>query len=184
MRTQVVGFKLRSVDWLMCRSYSELLGALFGEGCGITLLLAVGRAFPHVAGGSSALSLGVIVLRATVLVVIASPFGVGAWWTVHTWRRLWRCGRSAWERLVYDYGVRLFGFSTAISIIAIVGWLGWTADSGALFGPMMILGALAGLFFGVPVALNLGYWWGSVFALIINAEHDSKVEIGEPPHLS
>jgi len=48
---------------------------------------------------------------------------------------------------------------------------------------MMVLGMLAGVFFGVPVALHLGYFWGKGFAAIVNAEHDSKSEIGEPPHL-
>ncbi len=111
-------------------------------------------------------------------------FAIGGWWTAHTWRQLWRCGRSAWEILVYNYGVRIFGFSTAILIIFLVSRLGSAADGSTSFGPMMIFGVLAGVFFGVPVALHLGYFWGCVFATIVNVEHDSKLEIGEPPHLS
>jgi hypothetical protein len=127
--------------------------------------------------------LHVIGTRWKFIVFFSMIFAVGGWWTAHTWRHLWRCGRSAWERLVYDCGVRLVGFSTAISLILIVSWLGWAADSGPLFGPMMIAGALAGVFFGVPVALYFGYFWGTMFASVINAEHDSNAEVGEPPHL-
>jgi len=67
--------------------------------------------------------------------------------------------------------------------MCIVSWLGSTADSDTSFGPMMILGGLAGAFFGVPVALHLGYFWGKIFAAMVNVERDSKLEIGEPPHL-
>jgi hypothetical protein len=116
--------------------------------------------------------------------LFAVIFAVGGWWTARTWRQLWRCGRSAWERLAYDYGVRLIGFSNAIGLILISSWLGWTADSGPLFGAMMIAGALAGVFFGLPVMLYFGYFMGSIFAAIVKAEHDSNAEIGEPPHLT
>jgi len=182
MRTQI-GFKLRFVDWLMCRSYSELIGTLFGEVCGVALLLAVGRTFAHFAGAHSPLSLGVIVARVTLLVAIASPFGIGAWWTVHTWRRLWRCGRNKRERLIYDYGVRGYGVVMAIAIICIVSWLGWTEDAGS-FGPMMAAGILAGIFFGVPISLNMGYFWGKTFTTVVGIEAESRIETGEPPHVS
>jgi hypothetical protein len=93
-------------------------------------------------------------------------------------------GRSPWERLVYDYGVRVFGFSTAVSLTAIITRLGWAADSAGLSGPMMTGGLLAGLFFGTPVALHLGYFWGTTFGALTGVEHDHRVELGEPPHLT
>jgi hypothetical protein len=49
---------------------------------------------------------------------------------------------------------------------------------------MMSFGLLAGLFFATPVALHLGYWWGSIFAALTGVEHDHQVEVGEPPRLT
>jgi hypothetical protein len=49
---------------------------------------------------------------------------------------------------------------------------------------MMTAGLLAGLFFGTPVALHLGYFWGTTFAAMTGVEHDHQVELGEPPHLT
>jgi hypothetical protein len=69
--------------------------------------------------------------------LFAVIFGVGGWWTARTWRKLWRAGRSQWERLVYDYGVRGSGFGTAVGLVAIITWLGWATDSAGLFGPMI-----------------------------------------------
>jgi hypothetical protein len=126
----------------------------------------------------------VVITRWRFFALFAVIFALGGWWTARTWRQLWRAGRSPWERLVYDCGVRLFGFSNAISIILIVSWLGSTADYSTLFGPMMNLGALAGVFFGVPVALHFGYWFGTTFAAVTGVEHDKRVEVGEPPHLT
>jgi H+/Cl- antiporter ClcA len=66
----------------------------------------------------------VLMTRWRFFLLFAVIFGVGGWWTARTWRKLWRAGRSQWERLVYDYGVRGFGFSTAVGLIAIITWLG------------------------------------------------------------
>jgi hypothetical protein len=125
-----------------------------------------------------------VVTARKFIVFFSLIFAAGGWWTARTWKSLWRCGRSAWERAVYDYGVRAFGFSTAVFLTILLCWLGWTADSGVFMGPMMIFGLLAGAFFGVPVGLHLGFFWGNTFASLVAAEHDSTVEIGEPPHLS
>jgi len=122
-----------------------------------------------------------ISMRWRGILFFSTIFAFGGWWTARTWQKFWRYGRSKWERAVYDSGVRGYGFIMAVSLIFIISWLGWTADAGALFGPMMSLGTLAGIFFGVPVGLHLGYIWGSGFAVIANAEHDKKLEIGEPP---
>jgi hypothetical protein len=126
----------------------------------------------------------VVITRWKFFALFAVIFAVGGWWTARTWRQLWRRGRSHWERLVYDFGVRGFGFAMAVSLVVIVAWLGWTADSGAIFGPMMLAGALAGLFFGVPVALHMGYFWGTNFAKLLRIDREPRIEIGEPPHLS
>jgi hypothetical protein len=178
------GFELILLDRLMCRSYSEVVGALIGELSGMALLWSIGRTFARFGPAPTTLSIGVIAIRVLLLAIITSPFGIGAWWTVRTWKRLWRRGRTPHEQLVYGYGVRLFGFLTAISIILIVSWLGSTADYGTVFGPTMILGTLAGVFFGVPVALHFGYWWGTAFAALTGVETDHQIEVGEPPHLT
>ena len=120
----------------------------------------------------------VVVTRWRFLALFAVIFAVGGWWTARTWRQLWRAGRSRWEWLVYDSGVRGFGFSTAVAVTAIITRLGWANDSDGFFGPMMTLGLLAGLFFGTPVALHLGHWWGSRFAALTGVEHDHQVEVG------
>jgi hypothetical protein len=173
---------LRFVDRLMCRSYSEVVGALVGELSGIALLLSIGRTFAHLNAASSRISMSDIAIRAVLLVVITSPFAIGAWWTVRTWKRLWRCGRTPRERLIYDRGVRGYGLGMAVTMFCIVTWLGSTTDATS-FGPMMIGGALASIFFGVPISLNMGYFWGSTFATVVGVEADPRGEAGEPPHV-
>ena len=41
----------------------------------------------------------------------------------------------------------------------------------------MTAGLLAGLLFGTPVALHLGYFWGTTFAALTGVEHDHRVEV-------
>jgi hypothetical protein len=124
------------------------------------------------------------VIRVAVLGAITSPFALGAWWTVRTWRHLWRCGRSPWERAVYDYGVRFIGIFTVVSQFFILTWLGWISDAGVFFGPLMMGGALAALFFGAPVSLHFGYFMGRTLATVAGAERDARVDVGAPPHVS
>ena len=126
----------------------------------------------------------VVMTRWRFLAFFAVIFAAGGWWTARTWRQLWRAGRSQWERAAYDYGVRGFGFSTAVALTAFITRVGWATDSAGLFGPMMSVGLLAGLFFGTPLALHLGYFWGTAFAAMTGAEHDHQVELGKPPHLT
>jgi hypothetical protein len=130
----------------MCQPYSEVIGALIGELSGIALLLTVGRTFVASAPTSPGASIGILVIRVAVLGAITSPFALGAWWTVRTWKHLWRCGRSPWERAVYDYGVRFIGIFTVVGQFFILTWLGWISDAGVFFGPLMMGGALAALF--------------------------------------
>lgn len=126
----------------------------------------------------------VITTRWRFFALFAVIFAGGGWWTARTWRQLWRAGRSPWERLVYDYGVRGFGFATAVGLTAIITWHGWATDSAGVFGRMMTIGLLAGLFFGTPVSLRLGYFWGTTFAAMTGVEHDRQAELGEPPYLT
>jgi hypothetical protein len=109
-------------------------------------------------------------------------FAIGGWWVVHTWRALWRRGRSSRERLLYDEGVRGVGFIQGVVIFLVVTWLGLTADAPQLWGPMTRGGgAFAAIFFGLPVALHFGYFWGRTLADLVGEEPDSTLEIGEPP---
>jgi len=181
-RSKFAGFELKYLDWLMCRPHSEVVGMIVGEASGIALLLSIGRSFAHFGPPAPHLSLIDILVRAAGLVLITSPFGIGAWWTVRTWKRLWRCGRTPHERLIYDFGVRGYGVGMAAAIICLITWLGWTTDANSL-GSMAILGALAGVFFGVPVSLNMGYFWGSTFAKVEGIEAVLRSELGEPPHV-
>jgi hypothetical protein len=97
--------------------------------------------------------------RAGIFGLFGLLFAIVGWWTVHTWKALWRRGRSSRERLMYDLGVRGVGFFMGVVIFLVVTWLGLIADSGKLWGPMMIGGAFAAaIFFGFPVALHFGYF--------------------------
>jgi len=49
---------------------------------------------------------------------------------------------------------------------------------------MMLLGLFAGLFFGTPIALHLGYIWGTAFAAVTGIDHDDRIEVGKPPHIT
>jgi len=44
--------------------------------------------------------------RAGIFGFFGGLFAIGGWWVVHTWKALWRRGRSSRERLLYDEGVR------------------------------------------------------------------------------
>jgi hypothetical protein len=173
------GFHLLAIDRCMRSSHAVLILAFVAASSVVALLLAesgINWAWPDFQL--------VVITRWRFFALFAVIFAAGGWWTARTWRQLWRTGRSRWERLVYDFGVRGFGFGTAVALTAIVTRLGWATDSAGLFGPMMTLGLLAGLFFGTPVALRLGYFWGTTFAALTGVEHDDRVEVGEPPHLT
>jgi hypothetical protein len=173
------GFHLLVIDRFMRSAHAVPVFALVAAASVVTLLLT-----ESVINGTWPDIQHVLMTRWRFFLLFAVIFGVGGWWTARTWRKLWRVGRSPWERLVYDYGVRGSGFGTAVGLIAIITWLGWATDSTGLFGPMMTLGLLAGLYFGSPVALHLGYWWGTAFAALTGVEHDHSVEVGEPPLLT
>jgi hypothetical protein len=182
MRTQTkkpTGFHLLAIDRFMRSSRAVPILALVAAASIVALLLTESGIngtwpdFQHV-----------VMTRWRFCALFAVIFAVGGWWTARTWQKLWRAGRSQWEQLVYDYGVRGVGFSTGVSLTAIITWIGWATDSAGLFGPMMTAGLLAGLFFGTPVALNLGYFWGTTFGAVTGVEHDYRVEVGELPHIT
>lgn len=97
--------------------------------------------------------------------VIASVLAVAGLVTVLVWRRLWRRGRDEWEKVVYDYGVRL-GAPT-MTLLAMMYWL-WrsaivadTSSAGMSRLPLVLLGTVVGI---LPLALCVSYFAGVFFA--------------------
>lgn len=174
-----VGYEARLIDGLMARRHAPRAGAAIGAVAGVALLIAYGERPGNVGD-----PLHLISNRAAVFAVPAALFGIGGWWTVHTWNVLWRRGRDAHERILYDYGVRTFGFLMAIVVLIVVGWLGWMNDQGTIFGPLMSGGLLCGALFGLPTCLHLGYFWGSVFASFVGVPPDPRTTNGQPPRVS
>jgi hypothetical protein len=163
----------------MCLPYAEAIGAFVAAAVSVATLLIYGGAGPDLRQLSH-----LIRTRIFLLGVFAAIFAIGGWWTVRTWKQLWRYGRSPWERAVYDYGVRFVGIYIAVGQLLILTWLGWISDARTLFGPLMVGGAIAALFFGVAVSLHFGYFVGRALATVVAAERDPRVEVGEPPHLT
>jgi hypothetical protein len=108
------------------------------------------------------------------IVLLAIPVGLLAW-GARTCRSLWRRGTTPWGRLVYNYGVRGFGLSTAVSITVIGGYLGATAlaTSPADSLRCAVVGAIFAAIFGTPVGLGLGYLWGTSMAKFAGLEPDA-----------
>jgi hypothetical protein len=173
------GFEMRLIDRFMRAPHAELGGAAIGALVSSATLVAYSDLPSNLH-----LLMRELRGRAVLFEVFAVIFAIGGWWSVRTWRRLWRRGRSARERLIYDYGVRSMGVLVAAYIIVGITWLGWKTDSGAFFGPLMSGGAIAAVFFGVPVGLNFGFFWGRTIATINGLEEDPQMEVGEPPHLT
>jgi hypothetical protein len=112
--------------------------------------------------------------RILVLVLLASVPVAICWWGVRTCRTLWRHGSTEWGRLVYDVGVRGFGVSVAVVMVACGGYIGAkiVALSSADAVPCAIAGAIFCAVFGMPVALGLGYFWGTQMAWFEGLEPD------------
>jgi len=162
----------------MRRSHMDVIVAAVAAAISTATLVFYGGPYADLSS-----MLQTVISRAAPIVPFAAVFGGAGWWTVHTWRRLWRPGRSAWERVTYDLGVRGVGLSMASVLVVVITWCGWTSDSsGRVVGPFMIGGLLAGLVVGVPVALHFGYVVGTVFAAIVGLRRDRNVDAGEPPH--
>lgn len=172
------GFQMRTIDRFMRSPYAEIAWSALAA-CSIVATLVI---YSDIEMNLSQV-LYVLRTRSGPLVVFGLLFAIGGWWTVRTWRRLWRRGRSPWEHIVYDYGVRGFGFGLATALIVIFALIDWKSESGPPDELLAAGGALAAIFFGTPVALNLGYFWGAAYAASIGAEKDPKIEKGEPPLL-
>jgi hypothetical protein len=173
------GFEMKWIDRFMRASHAELGGAAIGALISFATLVAY-SALPS----DLHLLMRELRGRAVIFGFFAITFAIGGWWTVRTWRRLWRRGRSQKERAIYDFGVRTYGFSMAVSLFFIVTWLGRISEAEHWFGPLMVGGAIAAIFFGVPISLHLGYFWGRIFAAVVGAKADPRIEVGEPPHLT
>ena len=118
------GFELRPVDRLMRRRHAPSCGAALAGVIGAGLLLAVS---PSVHTPRELWQM--LLHRAGIFAMFGGLFAVGGWWTVHTWKALWRRGRSSRERVIYDMGVRGMGFIMGVVIFLVVTWLGLTADA-------------------------------------------------------
>lgn len=172
------GFQMRAIDRFMRSPYAGLALSTLAA-CSIVATLVI---YSDVEVNLSQF-IYVLRTRPGPLVAFGLLFASGGWWTVRTWRRLWRRGRSPWEHVVYDYGVRGFGIVVAAALIVIFALFDWKSESGLPDGLLAAGGALAAMFFGTPVALNLGYLWGAAYAAATGAEKDPKIEEGEPPLL-
>jgi hypothetical protein len=115
----------------------------------------------------------VAVLGLSVLILILIGVLV---WGVRTSRELWRRGTTPWGRFVYDYGVRRFGVGNAVVWTLLAGYFGATRLAN---GPEDALrcaigAALLTALFCTPVALGLGYVWGTWMAWYTGLPPDSK----------
>jgi hypothetical protein len=97
-------------------------------------------------------------------------------WGLRTCRSLWRRGTSPWGRLVYNFGVRGYGSAMAIFFIAGGAFIGATmvATSPSDVLACAIGGAIFAAMFGTPVALGMGYLWGSWMAFFEGLEPDAN----------
>jgi hypothetical protein len=120
-----------------------------------------------------------MLLPLLVLAVFASVLAALFWWGYRTCRNLWRRGTSAWGNLVYNYGVRGYGATMAVFLIALSGYVGATqlATSEDDRFACTVVGLVFGALFGTPVALGLGYFWGVWFARVKGLEPDTDADL-------
>jgi hypothetical protein len=101
-----------------------------------------------------------------------------AWfcWSYRTIRALWRRGETKWGRLVYNYGVRVYGVGMAMVFTTYAAHLGWSvvATSDEYRLACAIVGAALGAILGIPIGLGMGYIWGKQMAAIQGLKPDSK----------
>ena len=121
--------------------------------------------------------------RSVVIYLVAALIFAGfGWWSAHTVSVLWRSGRNPWERLVYNFGVRLFGLTVAIALVLICGWLGWSNENAA--GDRwwwLAAGILCGMVLAFPIGLYMGYFWGTTVAMFYGVERDASNKVCDPP---
>ena len=176
------GYRLAFVDRLMNRPLAGLAAGIIAAASGVALWLLYGPSPLKLLSDFKAFRAWILLAGSSALIL-----AVGGWWTVFTWRRIWRRGRSERERILYDYGVRGFGVFGSVGILFLTTWLGWTVDaaeSRGLFGPLMTGGLLLGVFVGVPLSLQMGYFWGVLFAALVGPASDRRTDRGEPPRVT
>ena len=176
------GYELAPIDRLMNRRFVLLVWSVVAAASIVSLWLVYGQSPLELIRDPKA-------LRAWIFLagLSASLFAIAGWWTVFTWRRIWRRGRSDKERIIYNYGVRGVGVFGSVGMTLFITWLGWTvesADSQRLLGPLTTGGFLAGIFFGFPFSLQMGYFVGVFVAASLGTQADSRVDRGEPPRIS
>jgi len=180
-RTGWSGYRLEFVDRLMNRPLAAITWPVVAGVSSVAFWVVYGPS-------PMALIRDLKAFRAWVFLVgfCTSVLAIAAWWSVFTWRRIWRRGRGDRERILYDYGVRTFGVFGSVGITLFITWLGWTidSDSGKSLGPMTIGGLLVGIFIGLPLSLQMGYLWGVFFAFFMGAESDPGIEPGDPPKVT
>lgn len=83
---------------------------------------------------------------------------------------------------MFDFGVRGFGRTMAVVFVAGCGWLGWSHGA-ELNDPWRwgTAGLLSGLVFFLPIALYMGYYWGSRVAIVDGIERNPETDADEPP---
>jgi hypothetical protein len=116
--------------------------------------------------------LGLYIAFAVLIAVAAALI----WWGVRTCRTLWRHGTSQWGILVYNHGVKGFGVLTAVSYVLGAAYLGWSTIAATPDDRLAcaIASALFAAAFGTPVALGMGYLWGTWMARYLGYEPDAR----------
>jgi hypothetical protein len=93
--------------------------------------------------------------------------GLSGFFGVRAWRRLWRSGRTPAERFVYDFGVRGFGAIAILAAPVVAGSVIWrilhVAHDAAAWMAALVC-AILSLIVTWPLALWLGFFWGSMMS--------------------
>lgn len=93
--------------------------------------------------------------------------GLSGFFGVRSWRRLWRSARTPSERFVYDFGVRGLGAIAILMAPVVAGSVIWRMlnaahDSAAWIAALVC--AILSLIVTWPLALWLGFFWGSMMS--------------------
>jgi hypothetical protein len=170
------GLELKPIARLFSRRYAAQCVAASAGVLGILRPVFYGPLSAH-AGVLSDL----VLRRLLLFSPVAAIFAFGGWWTVRSWRVLWRRGRSRREKIVYDTGVRGVGFTTAVGLCVLLTYSANELDGAESFGLLTCLAATTGLFLGFPISLHFGYFWGQALCNLTNVEEDPQLERGQPP---
>ena len=101
---------------------------------------------------------------ALIALVLGGLLVFGVW----TWRRLWRSGRTPWERIVYDQGVKRFGLATGVGLALLPPAIEWgPLRLVNVFTAAYVAEAVVGALVGLPIALWGGYLWGRTMADVV-----------------